>query len=121
MNRNGSLVLLAVLTAACLLGASPADAAVQASCVVGKNKCMSKKAGSLLKCHQKAETPGKPADPDFGGCITKAQAKFDGTPDRGHLRLYLHPAGEPPVVDHAAGHDHASLTAVQLRPGQPGR
>jgi hypothetical protein len=42
---------------------------------------MSKKASSLLKCEQKAETPGKDADPNAGDCVNKAKEKFDGGPD----------------------------------------
>src|SRR5262249_6821632 len=80
MYRKATFGLLAAaLTATCLL-ASSAEAA-QGKCLVGKNKCMSKKAGSLLKCHQKAETLGKPADPNAADCVTKAKNKFDGTPD----------------------------------------
>jgi hypothetical protein len=50
----------------------------QSKCLAGKNKCVSKKVGSLLKCEQKAETPGRPADPNAGACVNKAKAKFDG-------------------------------------------
>jgi hypothetical protein len=42
---------------------------------------MSKKAGSLLKCQETAETPGTSADPNFGGCIDNAKAEFDGGAD----------------------------------------
>ncbi len=59
---------------------SGAASAQQAKCLAGKTKCMSKKAGGLLKCHQKAETPGKPLDPNAGDCVTKVVAKFDGGP-----------------------------------------
>ncbi len=64
------------------------DAVDQTKCGVGKKKCVAKKLKSILKCYQKAETPGKPADPNTGGCIDKAQAKFDGgdRPDQGLLR-----------------------------------
>jgi hypothetical protein len=48
---------------------------------VSKNGCVAKKAGSLLKCHEKAETPGKPADPNADGCLDKATAKLDGGAD----------------------------------------
>ena len=80
MERKASLGLLAALLTAACLHATSAEAA-QSKCLVGKNKCMAKKAASLLKCHQKAETPGKPADPNAADCVTKAQNKFDGTPD----------------------------------------
>jgi hypothetical protein len=52
--------------------------AAQGKCVVGKTKCAAKEAAALLKCEQKAETPGKPTDPNAGGCVDKAQAIFDG-------------------------------------------
>ena len=81
MERKASLGLLAALLTAACLHATSAEAA-QSKCLVGKNKCMSKKAGSLLKCQQKAETPGKPTDPNSGDCVTKAKAKFDGGPTR---------------------------------------
>ena len=44
----------------------------------GKTKCMSKKGTGLIKCHQLAETPGKLADPNANGCVTKVVGKFDG-------------------------------------------
>jgi hypothetical protein len=80
MKRNASLLLLAVLTTVCLL-CTTSGAAVQGKCVAGKNKCISKKAGKLLKCEQKAETPGKPMDPNFGDCVDKTKEKFDGGSD----------------------------------------
>ena len=55
--------------------------AQQAKCLAGKTKCMSKKAGGLLKCEQLAETPGKPMDPNAGGCVTKVDGQFDGGAD----------------------------------------
>ena len=71
---------IAVLAATCLLSTA-AGAAPQSKCLVSKNKCMSKKAGSLLKCEEKAETPGKPPDPNFAACEDKAKGKFDGGAD----------------------------------------
>jgi hypothetical protein len=53
----------------------------QSKCNAGKKKCVAKTLKSILQCHQKAQTPGKPTDPDAGGCLTKARAKFDGGPD----------------------------------------
>src|SRR5262249_46559473 len=53
----------------------------QTKCGVSKKKCVSKKLKSLLKCYQKAQTPGKPTDPNTDGCIDKAKAKFDGGAD----------------------------------------
>jgi len=55
--------------------------AAQSKCLVSKNKCVAKKLGGLSKCHQKAETPGKPADPNDAGCIDKVVAKYDGGVD----------------------------------------
>src|SRR5262245_48017600 len=73
--RTGAF--LSTVAAACLLSGG-AWAGPQSKCLVSKNKCMAKKAGSLLKCQQKAETPLKPTDPNFGGCVDKARDKFDG-------------------------------------------
>src|SRR5262245_1403031 len=80
MYRKATFGLLAAaLTATCLLArGAEAD---KGKWLVGSNNGMAKKAGSLLKCHQKAETIGKPADPNAAGCVTKAKDKFDGTPD----------------------------------------
>ncbi len=80
MAQRSSFAFVAALAAVCLFGGNAA-ALTQSKCVQGKNKCMSKKADSLLKCHVKAETPGKPANPNDKGCEDKARAKFDGTPD----------------------------------------
>jgi hypothetical protein len=56
------------------------DGAIQSKCLVGKNKCVAKKAKALLNCEQKAEKPGRPPDPNADGCVDKAKAKFDGGP-----------------------------------------
>jgi hypothetical protein len=84
MGRRSISFALAAGLGGMLIATGPAEAA-QGKCLVGKNKCMSKKAGSLLKCEQKAETPGKPTDPNTGDCVTKARAKFDGgaEPEKG--------------------------------------
>jgi hypothetical protein len=66
------------LAAALLFVASGPVAAQQAKCLAGKTKCVAKKATGLLKCHTNAETPGKPVDPNAGGCVDKVVAKFDG-------------------------------------------
>src|SRR5215813_3195034 len=57
----------------------------QTKCGVGKKKCVAKKLSGLLKCRQKAETPGKPEDPNTGGCVDKVTEKFDGgtEPEKG--------------------------------------
>jgi hypothetical protein len=70
-------VVIALVAALMLAGSGPASAQ-QAKCIAGKTKCLSKKATGLLKCEATAETPGKPADPDAGGCRTKVIGKFDG-------------------------------------------
>ncbi len=64
------------------------ERAPQAKCLVGKNKCMATKANALLKCEQKAESPGRPADPNSDGCVDGAKAKFagDGDPSKGCFR-----------------------------------
>src|SRR5215831_19101230 len=66
-------VLVVVAAAVTNVAARP-----QTTCLVGKGKCVSKVACSLLKCEQRAETPGQPADPNFKGCIDKAKTRFDG-------------------------------------------
>ena len=70
----GVLVLMA--TAVTNVAAGPAD-----QCLVGKNKCVTEKADALLECEQKAATPGRPADPNAGGCVDRANARFDGGSD----------------------------------------
>jgi hypothetical protein len=76
---------LAVAAFAALMLAAGNAGAVQSKCLAGKINCVAKKANSLLVCHQKAETPNKPADPNFNGCLDKAMTAFDGgaTPEKG--------------------------------------
>ena len=50
----------------------------QSKCGVGKQKCVGKKVDGLFKCHQKAQVPGNPTDPNTAACIDKVKAKFDG-------------------------------------------
>jgi hypothetical protein len=73
------------LAFAAMLGAllltDPAHGVVQSTCVAKKNRCMSKKAASLLKCEQKAEMPGASIEPGLTACRQKASTKFDGGPD----------------------------------------
>ena len=82
MRRAYSGVGAALLVMA--IAAGPA-AAIQSKCLAGKTKCVSKEAFSLIKCEWKARTPGRPNDPNAGGCIDKATAVFDGgaLPDKG--------------------------------------
>src|SRR4029077_1514349 len=78
------MATLRILWATCilvLLAATTHAAGPQSKCLVSKNKCVAKKAGSLIKCEEKAETPGKPTDPNADGCVDKAKAKFDGGAD----------------------------------------
>src|SRR5262249_45234131 len=85
--RGGRAMMKQLTLAACsfvllIAGVVPAGALEpQSKCLVSKNKCVSKTAGSLLKCEQKAETPGQSTDPNFAQCEDKAKAKFDGNPD----------------------------------------
>jgi hypothetical protein len=79
MSKIG-LVAMAALTTL-LLGSGTPAAAQQAKCLAGKTKCVGKKAGGLIKCHQLAESPGKVPDPNAGGCVDKVVAKFDGGAD----------------------------------------
>lgn len=71
------LPIIVIGLVAGLTAADPA-AAIQSTCLAGKTKCVSKKAFALLKCEWKARTPGRPADPNDGGCVDKAIEKFDG-------------------------------------------
>jgi hypothetical protein len=66
-----------------LITAAVTDVAAgpQSVCLFGKTECVLKKADALLKCEQKAETPGRPADPNAGACVDKARARFDGGSD----------------------------------------
>jgi hypothetical protein len=73
----------AAVTMACLL-ATTAGGALQSKCLVTKNKCMAKTVASMLKCYEKAETPGQFPDPNHDACLGKAQDKFDGD---GELKL----------------------------------
>src|SRR5687767_6423968 len=70
---------------AVMMAVSSDALAVQSKCVAGKNKCAATHLTKLLKCHQLAETPGRPADPNAGGCIDKARVKLDGglEPEKG--------------------------------------
>lgn len=58
-----------------------AAAQPQGKCLAAKNACAAKKLAGLLKCYRRAQTPGKPADPDAKDCITKVMARFDGGED----------------------------------------
>ena len=69
-------VLVLMTSAVTNVAASP-----HSRCLAGKNQCVSKTAGALLKCEQRAETPGRPADPNAGGCVDTAKAKFDSGSD----------------------------------------
>src|SRR5262245_14739901 len=84
MVRTLSTAAIALGFAVCTITAEPALGA-QGKCLVGKNKCAVTRAGGLLKCQQKAATPGKPTDPNTAGCVDKVEAKFNGgeTPAKG--------------------------------------
>jgi hypothetical protein len=70
-------VVTVLVTTVALMASGPA-AAQQAKCMAGKTKCMAKLGTGLIKCEQLAETPGKVPDPNAGGCVTKAETKFNG-------------------------------------------
>jgi hypothetical protein len=74
--RLAAMSFLAVM----LLWCGPASAQ-QAKCLAGKTKCAAKKGTGLIKCHQLAETPGKPPLANANGCVDKVVAKFDGGVD----------------------------------------
>jgi hypothetical protein len=84
MSHGRVSIAAAALVAAALVG-SDAGAVVQSKCLVGKNKCVSKRADALLVCEEKAQKPGKPSDPNDGGCVDKAIRNFDGgdKPEKG--------------------------------------
>src|SRR5262245_41188898 len=83
-DMTSSSIGTALVTVLLLLPVAHASAQ-QAKCLAGKTGCMAKKTAGLLKCEARAETPGKPADPDAKGCATKVRTKFDGgsTPAKG--------------------------------------
>jgi len=62
-----------------LASSGPASAQLQAKCLAGKTKCMSKKATGLLTCEETVETPGKSSDTT--ACRAKVVSKFDGGSD----------------------------------------
>ena len=101
LKRIACSVLVLITTAATNVAAGP-----QTKCLVGKNKCVSKTAGALLKCEQRAETPGRPADPNAGGCVDTANAKFDGgsNPTMGCFEML-----ENMTYDCVTFHDTASV------------
>ncbi len=103
MIHRSTAVFVTTLTTACLL--SGGSWAMQRKCIAAKNKCMATKAASLLTCEEKAETPGRPPDPDFGGCIDRARTKFDGgtDPARGCFqRLESKPGNDCATFDDTA-------------------
>src|SRR5262249_28749914 len=61
------------------------DPGRKSKCAAGKNGCLAKLATGILKCHQTAQTPRRPDDPNVKGCIDKVTVKFTGgeNPDRG--------------------------------------
>ena len=85
--RSGVSAILGGLAIA--LPGHPAEAA-QSKCLTKKNKCVASTLTSLLKCHQKAETPGKPADPNAKECVDKAQVTIvSSRPDLTSIRFLL--------------------------------
>jgi len=74
-------IVTALGVALLLMQSGSVSAQPQTKCLAGKTKCMSKKGTGLIKCEQLAETPGKPADPNAGGCVNKVVDKFDGGVD----------------------------------------
>jgi hypothetical protein len=87
--------------------------AVQSKCLAGKYACVAKKANSLLVCHQRAETPRKPADPNFNGCIDKAKAAFDGgaKPEKGCFEKLENKNGNDCVTFDDTAHVEALVDA----------
>ncbi len=64
-----------------VVGAIDPAPLTQSKCNAGKKMCAAQKLRSVLTCHRKAETPGKPNDPNADGCLDKTKAKFDGGAD----------------------------------------
>ncbi len=85
MSHVRASIAAAALVAVALVGREAGAGVVQSKCLVGKNKCIAKKAEALLACWEKAQKPGKPADPNDGGCVDKAMRAFDGgtKPEKG--------------------------------------
>src|SRR5262245_51681924 len=83
MVRRAWVILVSV--ASMTIAVDRAHGAPQGKCLAAKTKCASNKAQALLKCEERREKPGGPTDPNAGGCVDKARAKFDGgqTPEKG--------------------------------------
>ena len=61
----------------------------------------------MLKCYQKAQTPGKPSEPNDDGCIDKVKLKFDGgaEPEKGCFAKLETKSGNdclPPLMNTAS-------------------
>jgi hypothetical protein len=106
--------MLAAVTVACLLGTSAAGA-LQSKCIVRKNKCMAKTVASMLKCYEKAETPGKNPDPNANACLGKADEKFTGGSDPAggcFAKLESKPSNDCVTYDDALGAEGAIFNCV---------
>src|SRR5262245_65611189 len=104
----------ALVTVLLFVPAAPASAQ-QAKCLAGKTGCMAKKAAGLLKCEARAETPGKPADPNAKDCVTKVQTKFDGglDPTKGCFeKLESKVPNDCPTVDNTSAAETAVDTCI---------
>src|SRR5262245_43233112 len=66
---------------ASLVGAIDPPPLDRTRCGAGKKKCVSKYLKGLLRCHQLAQTPGRPNDPNANSCGTRAETKYDGGPE----------------------------------------
>src|SRR5262245_12018981 len=99
-----TLVDQCVATLVAGIDAPPAE---QTKCEVAKQKCVASKLAGVLKCYQKAQTPGKPTDPNTDSCVDKVRAKFDGgdTPEKGCIAKIENKSGndcQPPTGNTSA-------------------
>src|SRR5262249_11733115 len=94
--------------------------AQQAKCIAGKTKCLSKKGTGLLKCEATAETPGKPADPNTGGCVDKVVGKFDGgaEPAKGCFQTLENKTGNDCVTFDGTAAGEAAVARCVANPVQ---
>jgi len=83
-----------------VVAAIDSESSDQSKCGVSKEKCVAKKLGGLLKCHQKAQLPGKPTDPNTAG----TQGVFSAT-------NFLVP---PPDCIPAGGNTHARSVSFKI-------
>ena len=80
MHRPTTVAMFSAVAFAGLFTSS-VHGTVQGKCIARKISCVSRKVTDLVECHRRAETPGKPADPNASGCLDAVRARFDGASD----------------------------------------